>query len=465
MRDGLGRVPGGWHVRPGPWWARGLAFAVALGAWCAAASDAHAQQRVVVREFAGPGGKALRQSVVKAIARDGSAQVVAVDEVTAKAASVGADLSTDAGRGIVAGEMGLSAFVDGEVEKKGARSTLHVRVYDGASGGLAGESRFAGRMPALGKRVVADLWGELGATIEGTSAPEPKAPPREEPAAALAPAASEDEEQPERAQDDEEDEDEPQDGADAKRPTFLGLRLAFGGTTRDFSYKDALPGLRGYCLGPQCDAFGLGPVLMLDAQWYPGAHFTDGFASNLGLDLRGLMMFGISSKQRTGGQEFTTNHRALGVGVRLRVPLGDHELHFVVGYGNLVFGLDASGGASPEVPDVSYGFLRLGAGGRLVVADPVSLSFAAAYLLALAYGEIAEPQWFPHTGGGGLEGELLVGIALADWIDLNAGGSFTRFFLSHDPEPADASVTALGRVAGGAVDQYVGARVGVALRL
>lgn len=446
-----------------------LALVLALGAWCALAPNVHAQTRVVVRDFSGPGGKALRQSVVRAIAREGQAQLVAADEVSTKAASVGADLSTDAGRGIVAGEMGLSTFVDGEVTKKGARSTLTVRVYDGSSGGLAGEARFGGRMPALARRLQGDFWGELGAAIEGTSAPVREAPPEEEPAAALVPAPPEDEARAERGEDEEEDDgedaDEPKDDASGPHPKFLGLRVAFGGTTRDFSYKDALPGLRGYCLGPQCDAFGLGPVVHLDAQWYPGAHFTDGFASNLGLDLRGLMMFGITSKQRTGGQEFTTNHRALGAGVRLRVPLDDHEVHFVVGYGSLAFELDASGGASPDVPGVSYGFVRLGAGGRVVIADPVSFLFAAAYLLPLAYGEIAEAQWFPHSGGGGVEGELLVGFALADWIDLNAGASFTRFFLAHDPDPADASVTALGRVAGGAIDQYVGARLGVALRL
>lgn len=444
--------------------ARALALACVFAASSAVASGVHAQQRVVVREFTGPGGKALRQSVVKAIARGGKAQLVADEEVTAKAASLGVDLSTDVGRGIAADEMQLSTFVDGEVEKKGARSTLTVHVYDGASGGLAGESTFAGRMPALARRVSADFWNELGDAIEGTSAPERQAAPPEEPAAAPVPVASE-EEQPEEDAKDDEDDDEPKDDAGEEHPKFLGLRVAFGGTTRDFSYKDALPGLRGYCLGPQCDAFGLGPVLVLDGQWYPGAHFTDGFASNLGLDLRGLMMFGISSKQRSGGQEFTTNHHALGVGVRLRIPLGDHEIHLVVGYGNLAYGLDAAGGASPDVPDVSYGFLRLGAGGRLVVADPLSLSLAFAYLLPLAYGEIAEAQWFPHAGGGGLEGELLIGIALTDWLDVNAGGSFTRFFLSHDPDPTDASVTALGRVAGGAVDQYVGARVGLALRL
>jgi hypothetical protein len=459
MSDRLGRIPAGWNVI-----ARArlmIAFVGAASACGAVAATAHAQQRAVVREFSGPGGKSLRQGVVKAVLRDGKVELVAAEEVGDKAASIGADVSTDAGRRDVATEMALSTFLEGEVEKKGPRSTLTVRVYDGASGGLAGEATFAGRMPALAKRVQAGFWAELGGAIEGTSAPIREAPPEEEAAVPLVPVGAE-EDPPEEPP---EDENDPEHDAGDPRPTFLGARLALGGTTRDFSYNDAFPGLRGYCLGPQCDAFGLGPVVLLDGQWYPGAHFGDGFAAHLGFDLRGSMMFGITSKQRTSGQEFTTSHAAWGAGLRLRVPLDDHELHVVVGYGNSSFEVGAAGGASPDVPGVSYGFVRLGAGGRVVVGDPVSLSFAAAYLLPLAYGEIAETQWFPNTGGGGLEGELLVGFALAKWLDLTAGASFTRFFLSHDPDPSDDSVTALGRVAGGAVDQYVGMRVGLALRL
>ena len=416
-----------------------------------------AQSRVTVLPFEGSNAARLREDVVSVLSSEG-VELVPSDETLSAADAKGADLTTADGRTSVARELSLSAIITGNVERRGQRRDLTVVVYDGSDGSSAGEASFSGTLPVARRKVRSSLWSELGSAIEGSRAPSAAAPVEQAEEEPFEP-EPEPEPQPEP-----EGEDEPDDDAsDDESPDAIELRLGFTTATRVLSYNDDLYGtLRDYCLAPWCDSFGIGPLVNFGVRWYPGTHFTDGFATNLGVDFRGAIMVGVTSQQQDGSGEFDTTHRQIGIGLRLRLPIGDHELGFVVGYGNFAFELEA-GSDDTGVPAVSYGFVRLEGSGRIMLGESLGVLVAAGYLVPVAYGEIASDEWFPHTSGGGIEAEIGLAYELAGWLDAEFAFSMTRFFLTHDPKPppnADPGV-ALGRVAGGSSDRTFALRAGL----
>jgi len=184
----------------------------------------------------------------------------------------------------------------------------------------------------------------------------------------------------------EQDESQPKSALNA---LDINLGARFG--TRDFVYNDPLPGLRKYGMS-------VSPNLRLALRWYPVAHFDDGALSNIGLDLRGEMLVGVTSKNRAG-QKFDTSAHTLGVGLRGRIPFRTFEVGAVLGYGVQAFSLASTSKASPDVPNATYGFLRAGLDARWQFYDPLYFSVQAAYLFGLSHGQIEDKSWFPHTSG------------------------------------------------------------------
>ena len=266
-----------------------------------------------------------------------------------------------------------------------------------------------------------------------------------------------DSEQPEGAIAEEESEqfEDSEPASQAAGPALaLNVGARFG--TRAFQYSDPMPGLRDYNLK-------VSPNLSLRVQWFPVAHFAGGVMSNFGLDLRGEMLVGVTSVNRTG-QKFSTSAASFGVGLRARLPLEPVELGAIVGYGRHSFALEETSLSDPDVPDVGYGFLRTGLDFR-VQLDPVWLQAQAAYLVGLSHGEIADAPWFPHTSGDGMELEVGIGYSLSSILGLELTFAMQRYFMAFDPELDDPGVRGPRRVAGGAVDQYLSSRVGMVIRL
>jgi hypothetical protein len=206
------------------------------------------------------------------------------------------------------------------------------------------------------------------------------------------------------------------------------------------------------------------PNLRLALRWYPVAHFSDSALSNIGLDLRGEMLVGVTSKNRVG-QKFETSAHSVGIGVRGRLPLRTFELGTVLGYGVHAFSLTGTSKADPNVPNASYGFLRAGLDARWQFYDPFYFAVQAAYLIVLSHGQIQDQQWFPHTSGDGVEAEFAFGVGISQMIAVEAAFALQRYFMSFDPLPNDSSVRDERRVAGGAVDQYLSGRVAMVIRL
>ena len=241
-----------------------------------------------------------------------------------------------------------------------------------------------------------------------------------------------------------------------KRPQAFEFDALIAMMMRDYSYNDALVKLGEHTLSPT-------PALRFGVRWYPGAHFTNNAAANIGLDLFTQMMWPDDAKGSS--ETFKTKSLAFGLGLRYRIPIGKHELGIIAGYGQqqLSFG-KASGGVDAAVPDVAYGAVRMGADSRIELAQAFALKLGAAYLLPVSYGELADKAWFPHASGGGIEGAIGLGYAISPVVELDLGLAYARYFLSLGPELGDSGVAVQHRIAGGLTDQFFTGQLGVTLR-
>jgi hypothetical protein len=411
---------------------------------------ASAQSRVVVLSFEGPSAAGARAAVVQTLSKADGFVVVKESDATSASESSNSDLSTESGRVTVARQLSLSALIDGDVAKHGKELELSVRVFNGRDGALLATKKFRASRDALPRKVKKGLLSELAGTLAHAQPPEAKTEPAPEPEpVAKTPVA-----EPTSPAPAIEGEPEPEQPT-GPRPIALELGASVRLLTRSLSYKDTLLSTAEHSLDPT-------PALRIEARWYPAAHVTSSFASNLGLDLHGQMMWPVDAKK--GSTKFKTTSIAFGIAARLRIPLAAHQLGLFAGYGGQSVKIADANGVDPGVPSVAYGFVRLGADGRFMLSDPISLGVRAAYLLLTGFGELGESAWFPHVSGGGVEAELSLGYDLSRLVALNAGAGMVRYFMSLNPEPNDSGAK-LGRIAGGLTDQYLYGLLGITLRL
>lgn len=440
--------------------------------WCVLLGSAQAQTRVVVFEFEGKDASQLRNAVVDML-EDRAIEVVSPKVANAQARRSGAELDTESGRVRVGKKLRLNSFLEGRIERARRGMRVHLTVYGARDGLVAGEMNLSAPKKQLLSEVKATFWDQLGPALKGETAPinepapEPivEAPPvqRERPAPRQPVAQAHDDEdalarkEPDEPAPDEATPEEQEDSQPTAAANALDINFGARFGTRNFAYNDPLPGLRKYGMS-------LSPNLRLQLRWYPVAHFSGGWMSNIGLDLRGEMLVGVTSKNRAG-QKFETSAHSIGVGVRGRLPFRTLELGAVLGYGVHAFSLEGTSKADPDVPDAGYGFLRAGLDMRWAFFEPLYLGVQAAYLLGLSHGEIESRQWFPHTSGDGVEADIAFGMSFSKILGVEAAFSLQRYFMSFDPQPRDPGVRGPGRVAGGAIDQYVSGRVAMVLRL
>jgi hypothetical protein len=231
--------------------------------------------------------------------------------------------------------------------------------------------------------------------------------------------------------------------AAAKRdaPIALELQLGAGAFSRNLHYTDDLfDALRTY----ELDA---APFVFIEAAWYPLAHGTDG-ADLAHVGIVGGYEHGFPPVAVTrDGRQFDSASRSYFVGLRGRAPIDRHELGLVGSYGKQDFEV-LGDEAAPLVPDMHYGFVRLGAEARFRF-DEFLFGVTLGKRFVLGTGALEESAWFPRAGADAVDGRLYVGHAIVPSVDLVAGVELRRYFFSMNPVPTDP------RVAGGAVDQYL----------
>ncbi|HWA75000.1 MAG TPA: hypothetical protein VG937_21825 [Polyangiaceae bacterium] len=389
----------------------------------------------------------------------------------------------DASIAKMAKDLGVEAVVIGKLEK--GRLVLSVR--DGATGKQLKEIELkAPQGPklkaAVEKKLPKQLYAafglstpaeeakkkalakqeaeEAGAEEEGGAAEESNA------AEGGAEEASASEEGGSEAEPDKSEGDKPAEPREAT-DTPLDLRLGLHFSKRDFTFKDTLSQLlpNASVNIPLRDYHAqLDLSLFLRAEFYPGAMLGgQGMAANIGLAAG--FDYGIPSKTvytPAGGAQLTLKSNAQDwyVGAKVRVPASPTlGFGFFAGYGQQKYILKGDETA-PLVPDVAYNSIRVAADvhatlGKLFVEGQLGAR------LVTSAGELGDKNiWFPHVAGRAVDARLGLGYQVTPLIAVVASGEFVRYGLDFNPLPDNSP-----KVAGGAVDQYLGGTLGARLTL
>lgn len=411
------------------------------------------RRRVVVGEVEGPPSAAsrARAALVETLeSRPREVELLGYDAFESTARELGVDLVSDQGVARVSAEMGVAAYVTGRVTRRGRRWSARFEVRDGTTGRVVGSADLDGNNPSLlASAISREGFRELRSALAATTTPT-RAPLEASARSAVEVLESE-------APTDDEPEELLGDTAGERVYVAFDLGVYLHLFSRKFRYNDDLYRLmRTYTLP-------LGPAFRVDGRWYPGAHFGDGFYAHVGFEFMYERAFGIDSK-RADGELFPTHSRAWHVGLRGRLPLGDHEVSLGAGYGLHSFVVEPAGPSQPgreiipQVPGVSYRLLKLQAEGRLALVAGLRATVRAAWLQLLELGGIESELWFPRASGGGIEAEILLGYELDAGLEVRIGFDVRRYFFSMNPEVGDPFI------AGGALDQYLGYTVGAAYR-
>lgn len=370
-----------------------LAALLSLAAMCVAgptrAQDG--KKRVAVMTFQGPSAAAFQAQVSQGLKQRPEVELVAASEVKDTSSRLGNSLASEAEYREVGEALELSAFVEGEVVKIGRELRADVRVRDASSGAVVHEVTWTRKRSQV-KALKGAVWGALGPGIAQTSPPQPKAKPKPAKPAKPAPVAETEAPKPRPRPARSADEDEEETADKPRRPggrsvlhpalvASLGPRLMwrtlkYTGDTNFNSYKNegGSPGFN----------------LALSAQYYPGAHFSADWYSNLGLDFDFDYSLALKSKDRDGKKLDTTAYE-LGIGAIYRFPLGAFEPRVRVGYVKHVFDVDVP----PEtlLPAVDYSSIRFGAGIAVNIVDAFSVDVTLGYLYVISAGELEEPKY------------------------------------------------------------------------
>lgn len=408
--------------------------------------SANAQDvRGTVLTFEGRYPSQLRNEVVSALS--GQVDLVPASEFVGAANGRLTDAESYAR---AAAATGVSAILTGDTRRRG-RNTETTITLRGGDGQVIREYAVAHRNPRrLARLLRRQLWSELGSDILSATVPQDDArdpePVRDRP-------------QGRRHL------EEMEEASTEPRPSpfqlFAGLRFF----NRDYSYGEdvtatptgAPDGLRAYELP-------LAPAIDIDFVFYPMALFMDGIAADIGIEgglFYGLFLDSQECRQRNATTQacersvnFPTTTSGLHLGARMRFRLDGHEIYGRLGYQSISFRIEALDldNPAPQVPDVGYDFLRIGAGARLVFA-PLVLEPRAAILVVVGSGQISEDVWFPDSSGFAFEAGLRVGVQVLDWLEVMGAFDFTQVGISLNDGP------------GSATDRYISGTLGAQLRV
>jgi len=428
------------------------------------AARADKPKKVIVEQFSGAGADQFKKLVAGALGKQGI-EVISDKKRAATEADLGL-LQVSDNYPAVAKELGVGAFIDGTVTgSKHLTARLKVKGPDGAALGTASwtganQKKLLNTIDdTVAKKLAGIFAGGAADKEEAAPAVAEAAPAAKEEVAEEAPrpkkrkAVAADEEKP--AKDSEEagavaassDEDEP--GA-APSP-FPSLDLAVGAHVygRKFEYNKSLQGgQQAYSL-PAVPA----PTIALD-------YF---FTRNIGITGSFEYAIMLISEDKPGFK-YTTSAMGFSIGGKYRHYLGNTELNASVAYAGNSFKITPEGTdkTPPQVAAVDYQQIKAGAGVRIPFGDKFAIVGGGAYLHLLSMGELGgkDDTYFPGATGRGGVGYAGFAFALP-WmsgLDARVVGDFRRYVFSMNSIKEDP------RIAGGAVDQYMGVNILVGMR-
>jgi hypothetical protein len=250
---------------------------------------------------------------------------------------------------------------------------------------------------------------------------------------------------------------------EAPRPSGLELSAGPRVVHRDLSYSDEVAALFPSQKYPKLAPYrlGLGPAAFAAVELFPGAFGGRGLVSQLGVVASYERAFATSVLFAEGTsyeRKLDTRSQGFFLGGKARLPLGEHELSLVAGYGGSSYEL-LGDEASPVVPDIAYRYLRVDAGARFGFGAPfVRLHLGTRFVTSS--GAIAD-AWFPGATVRAFEGGVGAGYVLSRALELELGLDYLRYGFDFNPIPASADPWTRP-IAGGAIDQYL--NVSLALR-
>lgn len=193
----------------------------------------------------------------------------------------------------------------------------------------------------------------------------------------------------------------------------------------------------------------------IDAQWFPGAHFTDHpIASNTGVFVNADVGVGVASRQ--DDSRFGTRADRLRFGAMMRFPmLKDRlELGAHLGYATQTFAISPvaanDGSPRPNIPSVTFNGPRLGGGARFQLIGTLAADATLGLQYVYGKGELASERYFPRTSAFSMDVTAGVSMELVQNIHARVGFDWTRYFLNLNPQEG------MPFTAGSAADQYLG---------
>jgi hypothetical protein len=469
----------GWWRRP--WLALAVPMFFALEAWTA---NAHAGERIVLLEFGGRASDVLRDKVAQSL--EAAGHTVIRVERTSKGLNRRALIR-------LAESEGAEAIVDGTVRRMGMKAwAVSLRVIDGDKGVKVGSAvRYKNSwLPGLTKDIVDTAADKLDKALTratggaGSSskrardeapptddaldepdaddaseaaADEPEAPARESAVERTSSESSNSEGESEESSAsstgdgisdagvEEEDEGGP--------PRILGAISGRAGVVhRTFDFSDDL-----YDRLRKQDANIW--VYQLQAELYP---FDRPISDHLGLIARYEGTLSGNVKDDDFGGNFAVVYHEFFGGVRARYPVDGHLVGFDLTFGQMKAGLDDPNSRS-NIPEVSYTQLRSSLDFSFDLGQFRALG-SAGFRLPLGYGQVSEDEWFPRVGGYGVEASAGIDYPVSKHVSIELLGSLRRYLLEMNATPQDA-IDGESEVAGGAVDLYSAAYLGVTVRL
>jgi hypothetical protein len=247
---------------------------------------------------------------------------------------------------------------------------------------------------------------------------------------------------------------------------FIGLD--FGGRQFHYNQPISTATLRPYDL-PASVLFPIVPGVSGAVELFPLAK-GEGVLRDIGV--AGSATYNVV-QSKVDTQSVTTTWYSFEADLRGRIHTGKRGSSPMIGleggFGQLFFGFKNAGAIGATLPGVNYRFLRLGADARFP-GDKFSVIVGAGYrsLLSTSSGGHTEPaagaiaDRFPHTTVGGLDAKIGAAVPLTSGLELRLIVNYTRFWFKFNPDVYDANGLPNPYVAGGALDQFVNADLGIA---
>ena len=236
---------------------------------------------------------------------------------------------------------------------------------------------------------------------------------------------------------------------DGDAPIALELSVGPRALHRTFDFNDPLSNHVAGVQQPYAYKLNLAPAPFVDVAFYPAAFATRGLAASFGIVASYEKLVGTKTTDAHGAS-FDTLGQQFEVGLRGRLPVGEHEVGLTASYGKHTFHATQTdpGPTTGAVPNVDYTFAGIGADVRLRLS-PIEIGAHVGTRLVFDTGALGQ-LWFSTTKTSSIDAGVSLAYKLTPLFSVVGGVDFLRYAFNFNPITSMSTV-----VAGGAVDQYI----------